>query len=99
MSDQDEKQTTEESGSPLVGDLVGLGRLPRTNDMGWALSEINRMFDGIRRLFEEDKRPRAVNVTEFGSLFIRACIPENFDVADWGKAPASMAEPSPEESS
>ena len=37
--------------------------------------------------------------TKFGRVFVKACVPEDFDVADWGKAPASMAEPSPEESS
>ena len=77
----------------------GRDRLPRTNNMGRALSEINRMFEGVRRLFEENKRPRAVKGTEFGFLFIRACIPEDFDITDWEKVTASTAEPSPEESS
>ena len=73
--------------------------LPITNDMSRALSAINERLESISRLFEEDKRPRAVNVTEFGSLFIQACIPEDFDIADWEKIKASTAEPSPEESS
>ena len=62
--------------------------------------QVNRMLEEIERVVKkQNEKPRDYRLTEFGSLFIHACIPEDFDVADWGKAPASMAEPSPEESS
>ena len=76
-----------------------LGRLPRSDNMDRILSEIDRRIETIRELFEKNESPRSVEATEFGSLFIRACIPEDFDVADWEKVVSSTAEPCPEESS
>lgn len=35
--------------------------------------------------------------TKFGQMFVKACVPEDFNIADWKKAAASLAEPSPEE--
>ena len=37
--------------------------------------------------------------TKFGQMFVKACVPEDFNIADWKKVVASLAEPSPEESS
>ena len=76
-----------------------LSRLPMTNDIDRIRDEIDMRLEDIRDLLEENKEPRYVEVTEFGSLFIQACIPENFDIADWGRVKASTAEPSLEENS
>ncbi len=76
-----------------------LDHLPITDDIDRIRDEIDRRLESIQDLFEENKEPRYVEVTEFGSLFIQACIPEDFDIADWGKVKDSAAEPSSEEGS
>lgn len=68
--------------------------------LGNLQSQINRTLEGIERvLAKQNEKPQGYRPTEFGSLFIHACIPEDFDIADWGKVKDSAAEPSSEESS
>ena len=74
---------------------LDLARLPRTDDMSRILSEIDERFKSVREIFEENENPQKVEATEFGSLFIQACIPEDFDIADWEKVVSSTADSSP----
>lgn len=75
--------------------LFDLDRLPMTENMGMILSELDRRIETIRELFEKNENPQEVEATEFGSLFIQACIPEDFDIADWEKVVSSTADSSP----
>ena len=42
MSDQDEKPATDESGSPLVGDLVGLGKVANSKLVQSVYADISK---------------------------------------------------------
>ena len=76
-----------------------LNNLPITDDIDTVLHEMNSRLESIRSLLEEYKEPQSVEVTEFGSLFIHSCVPEDFHISDWERVKDSASKLSSEESS